>query len=82
MQQHLTRKIINTDMEYLPVWTQEALDLVDDILHDSVGPDSHKPERSWCLPGRSDVTLNECINRAAALKEQIAVSAAQGGEHQ
>lgn len=32
MQQHLTRKIVNTDVGYLSAWSSEALDLVSHSL--------------------------------------------------
>lgn len=74
IQQHLTRKIVNTDVGYLGAWSNEALDLIDDVLNDVVTSDRLALSSSFMLPTRSDPDLKECMQRLALLKGKIEVS--------
>jgi hypothetical protein len=87
IQQHLTRKIVNTDVMYLAVWSQEALTLIDDILDDDFeSPGRLHMERSGRLllptdasssPSSSASDLRECMARLATLRARIALRAAR-----
>lgn len=70
LQQHLTRKIVNTDPSYLSFWSAEAVDLIDQVVHDRLGVEG--PEKSW-VPARSDVSVQECIDQANRLPQLIEV---------
>lgn len=84
IQQHITRKIVNTDLGYLGVWSKEALDLIDDILSD----DFESPDRmvlrsaSLLLSARGGLdqqqqSLKECMMSLGKLREKIAERAAR-----
>jgi|EP00624_Nannochloropsis_granulata_P007358 nuclear-control-of-ATPase protein 2 len=85
IQQHLTRKIVNTDVMYLAVWSQEALTLIDDILDDDFEtPGRLNSEHSGRLllpddasPSTSASDLRECMARLANLRARIASRAAR-----
>jgi len=86
IQQHLTRKIVNTDVMYLAVWSQEALTLIDDILdNDFETPGQLNLERSGRLLLPEDAISNstsasdlrECMARLATLRARIASRAAR-----
>ena len=86
IQQHLTRKIVNTDVLYLQVWSHEALTLIDDILDDDFEtPGRLGLDRSGRLllptdassPSSSASDLRECMARLATLRARIALRAAR-----
>lgn len=86
IQQQLTKKIVNTDVMYLAVWSQEALTLIDDVLDDDFeSPGRLGMERSGRLllptdassPSSSASDLRECMARLATLRARIALRAAR-----
>ena len=74
LQQQLTRKIVNTDVDYLGAWASESVDLIDDVLNDDFetsGDHMALASASLMLPTRSDPDLNECLLRLSELKTKI-----------
>lgn len=73
IQQHLTKKIVNTDSNYLSAWSNEAYDLIDDVLNDALTVESLSHNARMIMPTRSDPDLEECLMRASRLKVKVEV---------
>lgn len=86
VQQHLSRKLVNTDVQYLGEWTAEALALIDDILSDdfeSPGRLEMRTSARQLLPASAQpgfvssvVALKECMARLTTLRTRISTRAA------
>ena len=74
IQQHLTKKIVNTDANYLTAWSNEAFDLIDDVLNDALKLDRTLHTSRMIMPTRSDPDLEECLMRASRLKAKVEVT--------